>query len=184
MAFVQRGALPIHRLGQACWTVLCDEDIASEIKLWMVQKAKKGFLRAEDIVNLVASPEMQKTFAEKGICKSSISKSTVIRWLKKLDWRYQSFRNGMYINGHEREDVVAYWRAFVERWKNFEKQFHQWDNNGCELPRPNGFPVPNGPLFQLVLVTHDESTFYQNDCRKIAWAQTTSRPTPQPKGEG
>jgi len=57
----------------------------------MVQKAKKGFLRAEDIVDLIASSEMQKTFAEKGICKSSISKLTAIHWLKKLDWRYQSF---------------------------------------------------------------------------------------------
>jgi hypothetical protein len=90
----------------------------------------------------------------------------------------------MYIDGHEREDVVAYRCAFVERWKTFEKHFHQWDNDGRELPRPNGFPLPDNGPFRLVLVTHDESTFYQNDCHKIAWAQTTSRPVPQPKGDG
>jgi len=81
----------------------------------MVEKSKQGFLRAEDLVDLVAGPEMQKTFSEKGICKPSISKTTATRWLQKLDWRYQSTWNGMYIDGHEREDVVAYRCEFVER---------------------------------------------------------------------
>ena len=44
--------------------------------------------------------------------------------------------------------------------------------------------MPDGLPFRLVLVTHDESTFYQNNCRKTVWAQKTSRPTPQPKGDG
>ena len=184
LKFLQSGALPLHRLGQARWTVLRDEDIASEIKLHLIEKSKKGFLRAEDVVDLVGSPEIQKAFSAKGICKTSISKATATRWLQKLDWRYQRTANGMYIDGHERVDVVAYRRGFVERWKTYGKRFHQWDNDGRELPRPIGFPVPDGLPFRLVLVTHDESTFYQNDRRKIAWAQKASRPTPQPKGEG
>src|SRR5882762_4231334 len=69
----------------------------------MTKRPKDGFVKAEDVVDLVASPEMQKTFAKKGICKASISKSTAIRWLKHLDWRYQTAQNGMYIDGHERE---------------------------------------------------------------------------------
>ena len=182
--FLQSRALPLHRLGQARWSVLSDEDIAGEIKLQLIDKAKKGFVKADDLVDLVASPKMQQAFSEKGICKPSISKKTATRWLQKLDWRYQSTRNGMYIDGHEREDVVAYRREFVERWATYDKRFHKWDNDGRELPRPNGFPVPDGMPFRLVLVTHDESTFYQNDRRKIAWAQKTSRPTPQPKGDG
>jgi hypothetical protein len=44
--------------------------------------------------------------------------------------------------------------------------------------------VPNGLPFRLVLVTHDESTFYQNDRRKTTWTQKISRPSPQPKGDG
>jgi hypothetical protein len=184
LEFLQTEALPHHRLGQAQWTVLHNEDIAREIKLKMVEISKKGFLRAEDVADLVASPKMQNTFSEKGICKPSISKKTATRWLQKLDWRYESSQNGMYIDGHEREDVVVYRREFVERWGTYEKRFHKWDNDGHELPRPNGFPLPNGGPFWLVLITHDESMFYQNDHRKIAWTQKNSRPTPQPKGEG
>lgn len=182
--FLQTEVLPIHRLVQARWTVLSDEDIASEIKSRVVEKSTKGFVKAEDVVDLVASPEMQVIFAEKGISKPSISKRTAARWLQKLDWRYQKTRNGMYIDGHEREDVVAYRRAFVERWKTYDMRFHKWDNDGCELPRPNGFPLPDNGPFRLVLITHDESTFYQNDRRKIVWAESTSRPMPQPKGDG
>jgi hypothetical protein len=84
--FLQNGALPLHRLGQARSTVLHDEDIASEIKAQIIKKAKKGFVKAEDVVDLVASPEIQKIFTEKGICKTTISKKTATRWLQKLDW--------------------------------------------------------------------------------------------------
>ena len=105
---MQTNALPLHCLGQAQWTVLRNEDITSEIKLRMVEKSKQGFMRAKDVVDLVASPAMQKIFSEKGISKALILKKTATCWLQKLDWRYQSARNGMYIDGHERKDVVAY----------------------------------------------------------------------------
>jgi hypothetical protein len=42
LQFLQTKALPLHRLGQVQWTVLSNEDIASEIKLRMVKKSKKG----------------------------------------------------------------------------------------------------------------------------------------------
>jgi hypothetical protein len=68
----------------------------------------------------------------------------------------------MYLDGHERPDVVAYREAFVGRWKQYERRFYLWDNDSNLLPLPKGFPVP-GFRFRLILVTHDESTFYQND---------------------
>jgi hypothetical protein len=77
----------------------------------------------------------------------------------------------MYIDGHERKDVVAYQRGFVERWMTYELRFHHWDDDGRELPRPNGFPVPDGVPFQLVLITHDESTFFQNDQYKTVGSE-------------
>lgn len=90
----------------------------------------------------------------------------------------------MYIDGHERENVVAYWCEFVERWKTYDKRFNKWDDDGHELPHLNGFPVPDGLPFWLVLVTYNKSMFYQNDRRKTAWTQKTSWPMPQPKGDG
>ena len=78
-------------------------DIESEIKICVVEKSLKGFVKAEVVVDLVASPEMQVIFAEKGISKPSISKEDRRPLASKnLDWRYQKTRNGMYIDGHEK----------------------------------------------------------------------------------
>jgi hypothetical protein len=90
----------------------------------------------------------------------------------------------MYIDGHEWENVVAYQHEFIEWFKFYKKHFHQWNNDERELLCPNRFPVSDGPPFRLVLITHDKSTFYQNDHSKIMWAQMISQPMPQPKGEG
>lgn len=148
-----------------------------------MEKSEQGFLKAEDLVAIVASPEIQELFARRAICKPSISKWTAIRWLTKLGWNYGKKKNGMYIDGHERADIVEYRQGFVARWKGHEKRFHQWDNDGNELPRPNGFPVAGG-RFRLVLITHDESTFYQNDEREAKWIHNTSTPTLRSKGDG
>lgn len=54
------------------------------------------------------------------------------------------------------------------------------DNNGNEVSRPQpAFVVPG-----LILVTHDESTFYENDCRKTKWVYVTEKVTTEKKGEG
>ena len=89
----------------------------------------------------------------------------------------------MYVDGHEHEDVVAYRNAFIERWREYEKRFVIYDNDGRELSRPKGFAVP-GICFKLVLVTHDESTFYENDRRKTKWVHISEKAVAERKGEG
>jgi hypothetical protein len=90
----------------------------------------------------------------------------------------------MYIDGHERDDVVEYRKGFVERWKEYEKRFVIYDNNGNVLSTPTGFPVPQGVRFRLILVTHDESTFYENDRRKTIWMNNETKAVAEKKGEG
>lgn len=58
------------------------------------------------------------------------------------------------------------------------------DDDGKVLKTPKGFSVPQGARFQLILVTHDESTFYKNNHRKVLWQHMTHAPTPKQKGEG
>ena len=90
----------------------------------------------------------------------------------------------MYIDGHEHEDVVEYRKRFVERWREYEKHFVIYGNNGNVLSTPTGFPVPQGVCFRLILVTHDESTFYENDRRKLQWVNGKAKPVAEKKGEG
>ena len=42
------------------------------------------------------------------------SKSTAIRWLKKMGFVFSQYTKGMYIDGHERDDVVTYRKEFLE----------------------------------------------------------------------
>jgi hypothetical protein len=71
-------------------------------------KSKAGFIKAQDVCDIVASEKLQILFSRLGIHKPSISQSTAKRWLAKLKWRYSKTKNGMYIDGHERDDIVAY----------------------------------------------------------------------------
>jgi hypothetical protein len=120
--------------------------------------------------------------------KRSISVRTARRWLHHLDWRYGRRKNGMYVDGHERNDVVAYRKAFVKRWlEEYEPRMLEYDNDGNPKKEPNEYVLQGrykGQLFKLILVTHDESTFYANDRHKDGWISKTGKNKPQQKGEG
>ena len=106
--------------------------------------------------------DMQAHFAWARINKASISECTVCCWPSKLGWQYGKHK-GMYVDSHEQSDVVEYRQAFVEWFKIYKCQFHTWDISGNELPHPS----PGHS--HLVLITHDKSTFYQNDQWQIHW---------------
>ncbi|KAJ7165213.1 hypothetical protein C8R46DRAFT_836022, partial [Mycena filopes] len=108
-SFLAHKKLPLHRYGQYHSSILNDEDFSDSIKLHLQHlSAKDGHFTAQSLVDFVASPEIQQKLEDADIRKRSISVWTARRWLKRLDWRYGRRRNGMYIDGHEREDIVEY----------------------------------------------------------------------------
>ena len=121
IGFLKWGDLPFHQLNRKQGTIIDDKDVAEEIKTCMAEKAGGSFLKAQDIVEIVASPKMQEIFALKGISKPSISIKTALRWLEKLGWTYGKLKNGMHLDGHERLDVVEYRQGFVEHWMRHEQ---------------------------------------------------------------
>lgn len=176
--------LPVHRYGNLRTSVLQDEDFSQSIQLHLQKIAKDGYIRAQDIVDFMETPEMQTKLDEMGSRKKKISLRTAQRWLHTMGWRYGRKKNGMYIDGHEREDVVEYRTEFIERWKVYEKRMYSYDNDGKCDNELTGFPVPPGQRFRLILVTHDESTFYETDRRKTTWGHKSDKPVPLKKGEG
>ena len=174
--FVRTGTLPLHSYCYDRKTVLEEEGILQEIQEQLKEKAKGCFIKAGDVCEIVAGEKVQSMITQLGIHKPSISLATAHRWLSRLNWRYGQKKNGMYFDGHERVDVVAYRQAFVLRWAEYETRFQLWDENGNPLPtRSDSRP--------LVLITHDESVFFQNDERKSRWGHQDGQPTPIPKGE-
>ena len=128
---------------------------------------------------------MQRKLEEACAKKKAICLQTAQRWLHNMGWRYGRLRNGMYIDGHERPDIVNYREAFIACWKGYEKRMRSFNNDGEPKQfSPQGFPVPPGQRFKLILVTHDESIFYENDRWNNCWTHMSKRGAPQQKGEG
>ena len=149
------------------------------------EKKKQGSIKATNLIDVMASTKIQDLFKNVGINRPSISKCTVHHWLGALGWQYGKQKNSMYIDGHERKDVVQYRTVYVDRFKQYEQQFHLWDENGVELPPPHGFHVPEAAgHFQLVLRMHNESMFFQNDQCKVSWDHEGSSKAPKLKGDG
>ena len=46
--------------------------------------------------------------------ESEISESTAVRWFKKLGFGLRKVSKGIYVDGHEREDVVQAHHDFIE----------------------------------------------------------------------
>ena len=49
--------------------------------------------------------------------QTKVSVECVRRWFKKLGYRLTEAKKAMYIDGHERPDVVEYHKAFLEKMK-------------------------------------------------------------------
>jgi hypothetical protein len=134
LTFAHSGELPLHNYGQSRWNVLDDEDISQTLQSLLMSHSKGRYITANDVVEIVSGMTMQEKFSQSGISRPSISERTACRWLQRLSWCYGPMQNGMYLDGHECEDVVAYRTAFVARWKEYEKRFFTWDNYGNEHP--------------------------------------------------
>jgi hypothetical protein len=142
--FVKYGELPVHHLGQSRWTIFDDEDLLQTLQTLLLSHTKGHYITASDVVELVSGPVMQEKFTQSGVSRASISERTAHCWLQRLSWCYSAMHNGMYLDGHKHEDVVAYRNAFVARWKVYDKQFHTWDSEGVEHRPQNAFPVEGG----------------------------------------
>ena len=90
------------------------QDFSHSIMLYLLEISKKSLVCAQDIMDYVQLPDVQEKLTGSGL-KSNISLRTAQQWLKKLGWRYGRKRNGMYLDGHEWEDVVNYRKDFVAR---------------------------------------------------------------------
>ena len=88
----------------------------------------------------------------------------------------------MYIDGHEREDVVFYRNGvFLPRWNSLKRRVAIFAEDGTWSPPPGLLPGEK----PLVLVTHDESTFSAKDGKRQGWMKKGQQPLRQKtKGKG
>ena len=104
-----------------------------------------------------------------------VSVPTATRWLHKLGFNPSSTKKGLYIDGHEREDVVEYRKLYLRKLEVLEATHRP--------PPPVSGERGSDVMKRLVLLYHDESTFHSNDDQGWVWAEKWSQQI-KPKGQG
>ena len=110
-----------------------------------------------------------------------ISMRTAVRWLHHLGFKPVSHKKGVYIDGHEREDVVKH-------RKDLLKVFHDLRSSHRPLPPCSDEPPrvrleDDNDKKELVLIYHDESIFNTNEGQTWMWGES-ERPAILPKTKG
>ncbi|EKM75371.1 hypothetical protein AGABI1DRAFT_132271 [Agaricus bisporus var. burnettii JB137-S8] len=176
-----RNKLPKNPYGHWTGSLLSrHDDLRLEI-LTHLQSIGK-YVQAQDIVNYLDKPDIKARWK----LKKTIAICTTQRWMKELEYRWERLTNGMYEDGHEREDVVLYRQnVFLPRFEAYNQLSDHFNKDGNiemkSLP-DNHNSHPSTPKW--VIWFQDESTFYMNDRRKVRWKGKDEKNMPQPKGEG
>ncbi|KAF8208560.1 hypothetical protein K438DRAFT_1754445 [Mycena galopus ATCC 62051] len=103
--------------------------------------------------------------------KNPLSIRTARRWLIKLGWTHTLIKKGVYMDGHEREDVVHYRNhEFLPAMLKFEERmvhYEYYEDKGPELVRVEPKLKPGEK--ELIPLFHDECCFHANDEAGRAW---------------
>ena len=141
---------------------LHDEAVQSRTRDWLTSQetGKVTPRRLQQALNEVILPDLNI------VLKSPLSVRTARRWLIKLGWRRTVVRKGVYMDGHEREDVVKYRNeVFLPAMAKFEARMVQF--KGPDLERV--VPVLEEGEKEIIALFHDECCFHTNDEVRSLW---------------
>ena len=154
------------------------EQPSDQITAHGLAKAVRDYLDSKKAANTVGK------ILQFGPGENRIRARTARRWLNQLGLVYGRYRQGVYVDGHEREDVVLYRNeVFLPRWKLLQRRmviFQEDDSGTVTWSAPPTLLPSEKPL---VLVTHNESTFNANDGKRQGWMKKGEQPLRQ-KGKG
>ena len=100
-----------------------------------------------------------------------ICSRTSKKWLNCLGYKWKDVQKCFFFEGHEREDVVKYWELFLEERKSLLRYFVKFEKNDKILPKeyPSDCAVGGPDQRPIIMITHDESTFFANDTQQKIW---------------
>ncbi|KAG2743881.1 hypothetical protein P692DRAFT_201722673 [Suillus brevipes Sb2] len=108
-----------------------------------------------------------------------ISEGSARRWLAKLGYELKEVKKGVYVDGHEREDVVAYRKQFLEQFAANERFRRTYRDEDLEPVEPT---LGHGEKLH-VPVMHNESIFCANELRRRVYVTKGKMPL-RKKGQG
>jgi hypothetical protein len=98
--------------------------------------------------------------------KRPLCERTARRWLIKLGWRRTLLKKGVYMDGHEREDVVKYRNnVFLPAMAKYEARMTRYEGPDLTPVEPNLAPGEK----KIIALFQDESCFHAHDNKSSAW---------------
>lgn len=175
--FLETGQLPQSNQGKHRKTlsILSDEDISIQIREWLAT-APKGSRNPEQLANWVNNTLLLQV---NGHRNTHVSVRTIRNWMNTLGYKYGVWKKGVFIDGHERDDVVEYRLDFLQRMMLRFKFMRWWDGFNMEIAVDQECYSET----EIVWVSHDESIFYSNDDGGKGWC-SDDHPDIHKKGNG
>ncbi|KAJ7586334.1 hypothetical protein C8J56DRAFT_891253 [Mycena floridula] len=103
-----------------------------------------------------------------------ICESSAIRWLKKLGFRLSRVQKGVYVDGHERKDVVKARDALINYLETQVLPFcYEYVETDCSKEVPPDLP-PGGKIHYPIF--HDETCVHANDQANFVWMRKGEQP--------
>ncbi|CAG8742762.1 17712_t:CDS:2 [Rhizophagus irregularis] len=162
--------IPISKREKHCKikSLLDDEDVQMQIATYLHENKFEFYVA--DFVDYVKNVVFPSLGIEQ---ETTISTRMTRNWLNKMGFEFKQFKKGVYVDGHERPDVIAYRSKFLEQMASYEKLMPKFEDDNLEIQiNPN--LQENEHLH--ILVTHDETTFHSNDGRQSGWASHGEQP--------
>ena len=126
--------------------------ITSEITAFGLAKAVGEYLdsrRATTVINESLEDAAHSSTSSSSLLPQStrhIRARTARRWLKKLGFVYKDVKKDVYLDGHEREDVVKYRdEVFLKIWQEASRRFVVFKEDGS-WEKPPGLRPGEKPL--------------------------------------
>lgn len=93
------------------------------------------------------------------------------KWLNRLGYKYRHIGKNVFINGHERPDMIEDWRHFLEVIEELELYLVEFDKTGQMIPKiyPSDCKVGANKRQPIIIITHDQCTFSSNKGSRFRW---------------
>ncbi len=114
-----------------------------------------------------------------------IRSRTARNWLRKLGYEYKDVRKNVFVDGHERSDVVEDRKNFLPKMEELKPYIVEFDENGAMKPKVYlaDCAVGGNNRRPVIVIAHDECTFSANDGIRKVWTQKGNTFL-RPKGRG
>ena len=104
-----------------------------------------------------------------GLNKDSVLEWTARQWLVNLGWCRTYLKKGVYMDGHERDDVVQYCNeVFLPLMAKYERCMVRWmENNMCSFDHVE--PLLSPGKKRIIPIFQDESSFHAGEYKSNIW---------------